>query len=147
MTAPKSRRNGKRDYRRHGLTTAKQALQAWGERSIDGRTRQGKALAAWKAALVEDLGGFDAISAQRLTILDMAARTKILLDGIDAWMFEQPCLVNKRARKLFAVVQQRQQLADSLAKYMGMLGLDKHRAESIPLADYVTETYGESEGE
>ena len=145
MTPPQPSGNDKRDYRKHGLTTAKQAMQAWGERSIDGRTRQGKALAAWKAALVEDLGGFDAISAQRLTILDMAARTKILLDGVDAWMFEQPCLVNKRARKLFTVVQQRQQLADSLAKYMGMLGLDKRTAEAIPLTDYIIERYGDED--
>lgn len=144
MTAPKRSSNSKRDYRKHGLTTAKQAMQAWGERAIDSRTTQAKALAAWKAALVEDLGGFDNISAQRLTILDMAARTKIFLDGIDAWLFEQPCLVNKRSRRLFAVVKEWQQLADSLAKYMSMLGLDR-KVKAADLTEYVFEAYGDGE--
>ncbi len=142
MTAAKPSGNGKRDYQKHGLTTAKQALRTWGERAIDGRTSQGKTLGAWTAALVEDLGGFDNISAQRLTIIDLAAKTKILLDGIDTWLFQQPSLVNKRDRKLFAVVKDRQALADSLARYMGQLGLDR-RAKVLDLGDYVVETYGE----
>ena len=113
MSPPKEPSSGPREYNRHGLTPAKQALRTWGERAIDGRTRQGKALAAWKADLLEDLGGPEQVSAQQLTVLEMAARTKILLDGIDAWLFEQPSLVNKSKRALFAVVRERQALADS----------------------------------
>ena len=142
MTPAKQPENGKRDYQKHGLTPARKALRTWGERAIDGRTRQGKAFTAWKNALVEDLGGENQVSAQQLTVLEMAARTKILLDGIDAWLFEQPSLINKRDGKLFAVVKDRQQLADSLAKYMSMLGLER-RAKILDLTDYVVETYGE----
>lgn len=136
MTAPEQPTRTNQKHQQHGLKASKRAMTEWGERSIDGRTSQAKALARWKAALVEDLGGYDAISAQRLTILDMAARTKIILDGIDAWMLEQPCLVNKRSRRLFAVVAERQSLANALAKYMTMLGLDKQAAQSITLAEY-----------
>ena len=144
MTPPKPASNGKRPYKKHGLTAAKRTLRTWGERSIDGRTRAGKALAAWKDALIEDLGGEDQVSAQQLTVLELAARTKVLLDGIDAWLFEQPSLVNKRDRKLFAVVKERQQLADSLARYMSMLGLER-RSKVYDLADYVVENYGDDE--
>ncbi len=99
---------------------------------------------AWKDALIEDLGGEEQVSAQQLTVLELAARTKVLLDGIDAWLFEQPSLVNKRDRKLFTVVKERQQLADSLARYMSMLGLER-RSKVYDLADYVVETYGDGE--
>ncbi len=138
MSAPKPPAKGTREYNRHGLTPAKRALRTWGERAIDGRTRQGKALAAWKGALLEDLGGPEHVSAQQLTVLEMAARTKILLDGIDAWLFEQPSLVNKSKRALFAVVRERQALADSLARYMAQLGMER-RARVVSLADYVIE--------
>ena len=141
MTQPRPRNNGRRSYQKHGLTAAKRNLRTWGERAIDGRTRTGKALAAWKDALIEDLGGEEQVSAQQLTVLELAARTKVLLDGIDAWLFEQPSLVNKRDRKLFAVVKERQQLADSLARYMSMLGLER-RAKVYDLTDYVVEQYG-----
>ena len=144
MNGPKSPENSKRILRRHGLTTAKRTLRTWGERAIDGRSRTGRALAAWRSALIDDLGGEEQVSAQQLTVLELAARTKVLLDGIDAWLFEQPSLVNKRDRKLFAVVKERQQLADSLARYMGMLGLER-RAKVYDLTDYVVENYGDDE--
>ena len=144
MTPPKPAPKQSRTYQKHGLTRAKQAIREWGERAIDGRSKAGRALAAWRSALIEDLGGEDQVSAQQLTILELAARTKLLLDGIDAWLFEQPSLVNKRDRKLFAVVKERQQLADSLARYMGMLGLER-RSKVYDLTDYVVETYGDDE--
>ncbi len=142
MTPAKQPGNGKRDYQKHGLTTAKQAMRQWGERVLDQRTTQFRELQAWKDALIDDMGGPDEVTAQRLTIIDLAAKTKILLDGIDAWLFEQPSLVNKSKRQLFAVVKERQQLADSLATYMSMLGLER-RAKVLDLGDYVVETYGE----
>jgi hypothetical protein len=146
MTAPKPRNEDQRPYKKHGLTAAKRAMQAWGERAIDGRTRPGKALTAWRDSLIEDLGGDDQVSAQQFTVLELAARTKVLLDGIDAWLFEQPSLVNKRDRKLFAVVKERQQLADSLARYMSMLGLER-RAKVYDLGEYVVDQYGEASDE
>ncbi len=91
---------------------------------------------------MDDLGGPDQVSAQQLTVLELATRTKVLLDGIDAWLFEQPSLVNKRERRLFAIVKERQQLADSLARYMSMLGLER-RGKVYDLSDYVVENYGE----
>ena len=144
MKPTKSSTNGRQKRQRHGLTAAKATIREWGERAIDGRTRAGKTLAAWKDALIEDLGGEEQVSAQQLTVLELAARTKVLLDGIDAWLFEQPSLVNKRDRKLFAVVKERQQLADSLARYMGMLGLER-RAKVYDLTEYVVENYGDDE--
>jgi len=46
--------------------------------------------------------------------------------------------VNNSRRQLFPVVLQRQQLADSLARYMAQLGL-KRRAKKVPsLSEYLS---------
>ena len=129
MTAPKSRSKDKRGYRRHGFTEAKAAIQRWGERSIhealDGRTRTGRALIAWRDALVEDLGGLEVVSAMQLQLVELACRQKLLLDSIDGWLLQQDSLVNKRDRKLFNVVKERQTVANALASYLGQLGLER----------------------
>ena len=65
-------------------------------------------------AIIEDLGGEDQISAQRRALLELAVRTKLLLDGIDAYLLEMPSLVNKRDRRVFEVVRDRMRLSDSL---------------------------------
>ena len=136
------------DYRR-----AKRALKQWGERAIDMRTTPGRQLAAWRDALIEDLGGDEHVSTQQLTVIELAARTKVLLDGVDAWLFGQPTkhegssrLYSKRDRKLYPIVRQRQALADSLARYMAMLGLER-RAKVHDLDEYVVDQYGDGSDE
>ena len=46
----------------------------------------GQALGQWRMELVADLGGKDAVSSQQGVILDLAVRTKLMLDSIDAWL-------------------------------------------------------------
>ncbi len=113
--------------KRHGLTRLRTAVRRLGSRVIDRRTTLGKALAEWRQELIQDLGGPDAVSTQTRAIVDLAVRTKLLLDSIDAWLLTQPSLINKRARALLPVVRERQQLADSLARYLTMLGLERRR--------------------
>lgn len=112
----------------HGLTTLKKAVKTLGGRVIDRRTSLGKALDQWRADLIADLGGAEMVSAQELVIVDLAVKTKLLLDSVDAWLFENKALINARKGSLRPVVLQRQQLADALAKYMAQLGL-KRRAK------------------
>ena len=132
----------KRAYSRSGFYAAKKALARFGQQVIDGRTLLGRALSQWQAALVSHLGGQDAISAQQQAVVDLAVRTKLLLDSIDAWLLQQPSLVNHRKRALLPVVLQRQQLADSLARILGQLGLER-RAKPVPaLGEYLEERYG-----
>jgi hypothetical protein len=103
----------------------------------------GKALGQWRMELVADLGGKDAVSSQQGVILDLAVRTKLMLDSIDAWLLTRPSLVNKSKGILFPVVTQRQALADSLAKYMGMLGLERRTKLPMDLPSYLEKKYGD----
>ncbi len=108
---------------RHGLTRLEAAVQGLGGRVVDRRTTQGKALTKWRQELISDLGGADAISAQERALVDVAVRTKMLLDSVDASLLTQPSLVNNRTRALLPVVRVRQQLADGLSRQLQTLGL------------------------
>jgi hypothetical protein len=59
-----------------------------------------------------------------------------MLDSIDAWILTQPSLVNKRNRSLLPVVRERTQLADALARYLGMLGLSRRHPIGIPASPH-----------
>ena len=123
----------------HGLVILKRAVNGIGNRLIDRRTVTGKALAKWRADLIHDLGGD--ISTQQSALVDLAVKSKLLPDSIDAWLLSQRTLVVYRKRTLVPVVRERQQLADGLAKYLGMLGLDR-RSKEVTLTDYIQEQYG-----
>jgi hypothetical protein len=117
-----------------------------GGRTIDRRTTLGKALAEWRHELIRDLGGPDAISTQERAIVDLAVRTKLLLESIDAWLLTQPSLVNKRTRALLPVVRERQQLADGLSRYLQALGLERRAKPALSLNEYLESKYSGDRG-
>lgn len=121
----------------HGLTLMKRALKAGGARALDRRTRVSKALDHWRDQLISDLGGPEQISTQQRAIINVAVKTKLLLDSVDAWLLQQPSLINLRKRAVHPVVLQRQQLADSLIRAMVQLGLER-RSKVLSLSDYLT---------
>ena len=126
-----------RPGQRHNLKTLKRAVKELGARTLDGRTSVGRALATWRAQLESDLGGHDALSAQQQSMIDVAMRTKLMLDSIDAWLLSQPSLINKRKRTLLPVVRERTQLADSLARHLSALGLERRAKPTRSLQDFL----------
>jgi hypothetical protein len=146
MTAVKHDSRPGRETPPPQLKKLKRAIQELGEHAIDRRTTLGKALAQWRTDLVQDLGGPDAVSTQELAVVDLAVKTKLLLDSVDAWLLTQPSLVNARKRTLLAVVLQRQQLADALARYLTLLGLKRRQAPVASLNVYLaTRKSGDAE--
>jgi len=87
------------------------------------------ALRKWKADLIRDLGGKDSISTQQETLIELAARSKIMLDSVDGWLLTQPSLINARKKVIISVVQQRQTIADGLARTLKDLGLERRTRE------------------
>ena len=112
---------GSQNNLRHGLNPLKKALYTLGNRALDKRTVAGRALVEWRDDLIRDLGGD--VSTQQDAIISLAIKTKLLLDSIDVWLLQQPTLIIKRKKAIIPAVQQRQVLADALARYMSMLGL------------------------
>jgi len=124
-TAVPSSKRATRLAPKHELNVLKKAAKSLGGRVIDQRTTLGKALAQWRKELIEDLGGPEAVSTQKQALIDLAVRTKLLLDSIDTWLLKQPSLVNARRRAILPVVLQRQNLAESLARSLTQLGLER----------------------
>ena len=140
MKATASQHNGNRGNTKHGLTVLKRAVNTVGNRLIDRRTVTGKALARWRSDLIQDLGGD--ISTQQSALVDLAVKSKLLLDSIDAWLLVQPSLINSRKRTLLPVVKERQALADGLARYLAQLGTER-RQKQVSLETYIAERYGD----
>ncbi len=139
--AAEPKRKAKRPYVKHGLVTLKQAVKGLGGRVIDKRTRLGKSLAHWRTDLIRDIGGPEAVSTQQVAVVDLAVRSKLMLDSIDSWLLTQPSLVNARKRSLLPVVKERQALADGLARYMGMLGLERRQKDLTPSLEEIRQRY------
>jgi len=116
---------GNHNARSHGLTVLKHAVNGLGNRVIDRRTVTGKALAKWRLDLIQDLGGD--VSTQQSAFVDLAVKSKLLLDSIDTWLLVQPSLINQRKNSLLPVVRERQTLADGLARYLPQLGLERRK--------------------
>ncbi len=129
----------RRAYSRHGLNALKARVKVRGLQAIDRRTAAARALLAWRAELIADLGGEDAISTQQRTVVELAATTKLYVDSLDAWIMEHGNLVNARRRAALPVVKDRMQLADALVRYLTALGLQRRTKQVPDLGSYLAE--------
>src|SRR5438552_7734231 len=135
MTAP-------RPYSRHGLNAPMARIKLRGFGTIDRRTAAAREQLALRRELANALGGESNLSPQRRKLIDMAARASLLLDHVDAWLFQQRSLVNARTKTLLPVLVQRQALADHLTRLLDKLGLDRVPQKVTDLASYVEQRYG-----
>jgi len=104
MKPPSSPWASKRPYQRTGLYAAQRCLAAFGSRALPGpETDVGRELREWRAALVADLGGEDAISTQQRALIEMAVATRLLVSSVDGYLFSMPALVDRRHRRLWGV--------------------------------------------
>jgi len=122
-----------------GYWAAKRALARFGDHVIDGRSRVAHALDEFRDELLNDLGGAEAVSQQQRVIVDLAVRTHLMVQSVDNYLLSLGSLVNRRKRALWPVVRERAALADSLAKYMTMLGLEKRKPPAKPLREFLAE--------
>ena len=89
------------------------------------RTVAAREMLAFRDELVAALGGDAELSPQQRKLIDLAARTSLYLDHLDAWLTEQKTLINHRSRSVLPVLLQRQTLAEHLARLLDKLGLDR----------------------
>jgi hypothetical protein len=140
---PQDRR---RPYLRSGVYTLKRAVQALGSRALPPKsTALGRALHEWREALLADLGGAEAVSTQQAALVDLAVRTKLLVDSVDAYVLTMPSPVNRQRRCLHPVVRERQALVGQLQSILRDLGLERRQKPVTDLATYLAERTKENE--
>src|SRR5437764_5432154 len=138
----------RRPYLRSGVYTLKKAVQTLGSRALPPKsTALGRALHEWREALLADLGGTDAVSTQQLALVDLAVRTKLLADSVDAYVLAMPSPVNRQRRCLHPVVRERQALVGQLQSILRDLGLERRAKPVTDLATYLAQRTGEKGSE
>jgi hypothetical protein len=123
--------------KRHGLKALKARVTVQGLTAIDMRTNAAQALVAWRSELLTALGGSEAVTPQRATLLEMCVRTRLYIDHLDAFCMSQASLVNRRKKSVLPVLRERQSLVDSLERLLSRLGLDRVPKPVPSLAEYL----------
>jgi hypothetical protein len=130
---------------RIGLKGLIRTVSAKGLRGVDARSAASRAVRDWRRALFDDLGGEANCSTQQRTLVDMASRSVLILNHIDAFLLETPTLLNRKLKKIAPIVLQRQTLADGLLRHLTALGLERRGRPLPSLAEYLSEKYSEGE--
>lgn len=133
MTKPEPTAKPSRDYRKHGLTRLLRSRM----QHLDGRSSLSQSIAKYRAELLASLGGADSLSAQENTLVEMCSRDWLMLQHIDAYLF-QTGIFNKKRRQAYALTVQRMQIADSLTRRLQALGLQRRAKPVLSLSDYLT---------
>lgn len=129
----------RRPYSRHGLNVLKARVKVRGLASIDRRTAAARALIDFRDQLVADKGGPDAVSAAEMALIEQATRLRLYVDHLDAWLMEQPSLINKRSRSVLPAPRERAALGDSLVRVLSQLGLERRTRDVPSLRRYLAE--------
>ena len=137
---------GGHDRPRTGLRALKSRVAVRGLAVLDKRTAAARVLMEFRRELLADLGGLATVSASQAALVELAARTRLYVDHIDAHLLEQTSLITRKGR-LKPLVEQRQRLADSLARLLGLLGLERREPPAPSLEEYVRDRYSQNGGE
>lgn len=99
---------------------------------LDGRSAISKQLAVVRNEIARDLGGADQLSAAQLILVDTAAKSYLLLEAVDGWLFTSGTLINKRSKTIHRGALDRMRLADSLTRQLATLGLERKQRRLTP---------------
>jgi hypothetical protein len=128
-----------RGYQKHQLTPILKAVKRKGLSAIDQRSSLAKATGKLRSELVADLGGEENLSVQKHKIVDEFLKRFVMLESIDAWIFRQPALMNKRSKALYPIVIQRMTIGDGMLRCLRELGLER-KAKQVPsIEDYLNQ--------
>jgi hypothetical protein len=119
----------------HALKSAVKVKGLW---AIDKRSLAAKALFRWKRELVAQLGGIDEVTPAKMCLVDLAVRTRLFVEALDAFLVEQKSLINKSQKSVIPVLLERQQLVDSMGKLLKQIGLQRQHGKILSLKEYWT---------
>jgi hypothetical protein len=140
-----------RPYHRSGEHVVAKAVPFLVERVKDPRvaddalTPVERGARRWRAEILHDLGGPEAVPAAKLALVEAALGTKIVLDSLDRYLFELADLgglVNRRNRRACSIIADRMRVADSLTRQLTAVGLDRVTRPPVDLTAYLAQRHG-----
>jgi len=140
-----------RRYDRSGVNTIKRALPHLLDRvndpTITDLTPVEAVAREWKENVVRDCGGVAALTTTRMALITSAVGSLIMLSTIDRYIFDLAAtegLTSRKHRKAWPVVETRARLAESFARQLQMIGLDRVTAPAQDLNSYIAAKYGQN---
>ena len=124
---------------RHKMTATMARIKLQGMSVIDKRTLAAQAVLGWQEDLIDDLGGAAAVSTAQKTLVELAVRTRLMLENVDAFIMRQPSLVNKAKRSIYPIVRERNSLANTLTNILAQLGLERRERDLGNIRQYLDE--------
>lgn len=140
----------RREYRSSGVY-ALQSKLAMVDEGQDWTDALGPAVAAlvreWRCCLLDDLGGEANVGTQQRALVEVCARTYLMVETVDAYILSMGPLVNAATQSLFPVVLERQRLVDRFVHTLAALGLERVPKPAPTLRDMLGVAYGAEGGE
>ena len=139
-------RDGARPYTRSGRNIVSRALPHLTDRVADASipddalTPVELAARAWRRDVLADLGGPEVVIAARLALLDAVVGSVIVLHSLDTFLFRmagEQGLASRKYRRAFPIVTDRTRVADSLARQLQTLGLERVQRPGPTLTEYL----------
>lgn len=145
-------RPNKSSREKHGIGGLRQLVKAAMTREtpitqdeLDGRTRVAKAMRELRVSLIEEQGGFGAVTPQMELLVDLVITDQLIIGSVDAYMaglVTSGTIVDtdKNGRIALApIVRERAYLADSMARRLALLGLERMAPPEQDLTSYLRE--------
>lgn len=95
---------------------------------------------SWRLSVFADLGGPDAVSTTKATLVDAALGSWLLLQHLDAELLalaEAGALVDPRDHRAVPLVADRTRVADGLLRQLQALGLERRARQPASLSQYL----------
>jgi hypothetical protein len=149
---PDEDRDPSRTYERTGYHTVKREMPRLLARISDDTTTDLSPVEAaakeFRDSLIADQGGRQNLTTAKQALITSATGSWVILQTVDAFIFELAMtrgLVSKRARRTWPIVETRARLADSFARQLGLIGMEK-RAAPQTLAEIIEAAKSETNG-
>jgi hypothetical protein len=118
---------------RTGLRAAKSRLFLRGLAVLDKRTATARLYVTTRQALLDHLGGPEAVSETQAQVVELLVRGLLYIGHVDAVLLERRTLLNKKKTKLLPLVSERMRMAEGLTRQLQILGLER-RTNTLDLA-------------
>ena len=135
--------NRRRPYQKHGFYTLRNAIAKYNAKGLPLTLE--RAMRDRRQALIDACGGAEAVSPQRLVLIEKVVVQEVLCHSLDAYVLGMDSPVNKRARSLFPIIRERTAQVALLQSLLRDLGLERRAREVPDLQSYLAQRSRQAE--
>lgn len=136
-----------RNNRRYQFGNLRRELEehceANGEAWIASLGPLGRPLQQWVDGVIDALGGEDRVTPQRKTMIILAAKSLLIAESVDRFIFSMPSVINRSRKQLFGIVEQRGSLVAHLFRQLQAIGIEAYDPSRDAALDELMKKYAD----